>query len=168
MPLYVNPSNHPVTLAMSQPRVSMLVFPYAWVKSRLPEGAKLEVELDEKLATPFVNLNMLKLKELADRPSSRMQAQIPFDPTGTAAANPVPMEPADEKSAPVAAQIDATSTEPLPNAAAATPKTPIDQLTAAVDRGEITPEDAALKAASIAPPPVNRPPSPPRKPRYNL
>jgi len=66
MPVYVNPNPHPITIALHEPRTSLAIFPKAWARSRLPEGAKQEVELDAALARPLIQVGMLTLAPVAN------------------------------------------------------------------------------------------------------
>jgi cell division septation protein DedD len=62
MPTYINPNQHAVNVTVSDPRVSMTVWPAAWSPTRLPHDARQEVILDEALARELVRMGMLKLK----------------------------------------------------------------------------------------------------------
>ena len=61
MPIYANRNNHPVVVSITEPRISVTVFPHAWTRQRLAQGAKQEIELDEALARGFVRMGMLEL-----------------------------------------------------------------------------------------------------------
>jgi hypothetical protein len=63
MPRYINPNNHPVCVSITDPRISITVYPLAWTKARLHPGARQHVELDPVLAKVFVQSRMLKLEE---------------------------------------------------------------------------------------------------------
>ncbi len=76
MPTYTNPNNHTVVISLSEPRVSMTVYPQAWPASRLPTGARREVELDEYLAREFVKVGMLTTKPAAEKPNLTREAVV--------------------------------------------------------------------------------------------
>lgn len=61
MPRYYNPNNHIVNVSLSTPYVSVPVYPRTWVSSRLPDGAKQVIELEERLGAELVKLGMLRM-----------------------------------------------------------------------------------------------------------
>lgn len=69
MPRYANHNNHPVNITLSHPNVTITVFPIAWPPSRLPAGAKREVDLDETLARELVKVGMLSRIAEAVKPA---------------------------------------------------------------------------------------------------
>lgn len=69
MPSYSNPNNYPVVVSMTQPLVSVTVFPAAWPPAQLPKDAKRTIELDEALARQFVTMGMLALVPVAAKPA---------------------------------------------------------------------------------------------------
>ncbi|OPZ66136.1 MAG: hypothetical protein BWY85_00072 [Firmicutes bacterium ADurb.Bin506] len=62
MPTYINPNQHPVCVTVSEPRVSLSIWPAAWAKARIPGDARQEIVLDEALARELVKMGMLVLK----------------------------------------------------------------------------------------------------------
>ncbi len=63
MPRYINPNNHPVTVSITDPRISIVVYPHSWTKARLHAGARQHIELDPALAKVFLQSRMLKMEE---------------------------------------------------------------------------------------------------------
>lgn len=63
MPRYINPNNHPVTVSITDPRISIVVYPHSWTKARLHQGARQHIELDPMLAKVFLQSRMLKMED---------------------------------------------------------------------------------------------------------
>jgi hypothetical protein len=155
MPRYRNPNPHPIVVSITEPRISVTVFPFAWAKTRLPTGARQEVELDAVLARPFLRMHMLE--------------QSPAEITASAP-TPPPMPAATSSASiavdPAAPPLDLVISPDI----VATQEVVLPESPLAVTEENISPADLALSASTDSQRArvVNRPPSPPRKRRYNL
>lgn len=69
MPRYCNPNSHVVSIGISNPNVSLRVYPESWAARQIPENGKKYIELDVELARPLVALGMLRLDEAVAAPS---------------------------------------------------------------------------------------------------
>ena len=152
MPRFQNPNNHPVVVSITEPRISVTVFPITWAKNRLPAGARQEIELDEVLARVFLRTGML---QRVVEPTSAAPATAPTPPPA----------PPTEPSGFTASTEDGPDEVVLPPGAEAAPESKL-----AVTEEAITPSDLAMQAQTESQRLAvrSRPPSPPRRKRYAL
>lgn len=151
MPRYRNPNPHPIVVSITEPRISMTVFPATWARTRLPTGARQEIELDAVLARPFLRTGMLALvPEPVATPAPQPQPSTTSEVAVSAQAPPLDLV--------ISPDVVVTETPPQP-------ESPL-----AVTEEDISPTELAMRASTESQRArvVNRPPSPPRKRRYSL
>ncbi len=166
MPRYHNPNNHPVVVSITEPRISVTVFPAAWAPNRLPVGARQVIELDEILARVFIRIGMLRRS--ADPTPTPLPVAAPVTASLQAAA-----PPSTGTAQTTTALVVETPAPPLDTvipAAAEPEEVIVPESPVAVTEEDVAPSDLALRATTETGRIQlrNRPPSPPRKRRYNL